>query len=105
MAARPSGNNGFGSGRQRPPVHSNLATIGRPVTSTRQPSGGAAAPGRDSIFASLSNRNFRWFVFGQAASTSGLWTQRVAQDWLVLQLTHNAFFVGLATAMQFLPTL
>lgn len=75
------------------------------MTSTRQPSGGAAAPGRDSIFASLSNRNFRWFVFGQAASTSGLWTQRVAQDWLVLQLTHNAFFVGLATAMQFLPTL
>src|SRR5699024_10228858 len=51
------------------------------------------------------NRNFRWFVFGQAASTSGLWTQRVAQDWLVLTLTHNAFVVGLATAMQFVPTL
>lgn len=60
---------------------------------------------RASMFASLDNRNFRWFVFGQAASTSGLWTQRVAQDWLVLELTHNAFFVGIATAMQFLPTL
>lgn len=66
---------------------------------------GAAAPRREGMFASLDNRNFRWFVFGQAASTSGLWTQRVAQDWLVLQLTHNAFFVGLATAMQFVPTL
>lgn len=60
---------------------------------------------RDGLFASLSNRNFRWFVVGQAASTSGLWTQRVAQDWLVLTLTHNAFIVGIATAMQFVPTL
>lgn len=60
---------------------------------------------RESMFASLDNRNFRWFVFGQAASTSGLWTQRVAQDWLVLELTDNAFFVGIATAMQFVPTL
>ncbi len=62
-------------------------------------------PRRDGLFASLDNRNFRWFVFGQAASTSGLWTQRVAQDWLVLTLTHNAFAVGVATAMQFVPTL
>jgi MFS family permease len=65
----------------------------------------ATSSAREGFFASLSNRNFRWFVFGQAASTSGLWTQRVAQDWLVLELTHNAFFVGLATAMQFVPTL
>ncbi|WP_446666963.1 MFS transporter [Flexivirga sp. B27] len=62
-------------------------------------------PRRDGLFASLHNRNFRWFVFGQAASTSGLWTQRVAQDWLVLTLTHNAFLVGVATATQFVPTL
>lgn len=77
------------------------------MTTTRPPADGAGAPvrRRESIFTSLSNRNFRWFVFGQAASTSGLWTQRVAQDWLVLELTHNAFFVGLATAMQFVPTL
>lgn len=64
-----------------------------------------ARPARTGLFASLDNRNFRWFVFGQAASTSGLWTQRVAQDWLVLELTNNAFYVGLATAMQFVPTL
>lgn len=60
---------------------------------------------RDGLFSSLQNRNFRWFVFGQATSTSGLWTQRIAQDWLVLTLTNNAFVVGLATAMQFVPTL
>ncbi len=60
---------------------------------------------RPGVFASLRDRNFRFFVFGQAASTSGLWTQRVAQDWLVLTLTHSAFAVGIATAMQFVPTL
>ncbi|MEO7126460.1 MAG: MFS transporter [Nakamurella sp.] len=77
------------------------------MTSTKHPPASTPEPQpqRESIFASLSNRNFRWFVFGQAASTSGLWTQRVAQDWLVLELTNNAFFVGLATAMQFAPTL
>lgn len=66
---------------------------------------GPSHPRREGLFASLSNRNFRWFVLGQAMSTSGLWTQRVAQDWLVLTLTHNAFVVGIATAMQFVPTL
>lgn len=69
------------------------------------PSNRAEQPQRESIFASLGNRNFRWFVFGQAASTSGLWTQRLAQDWLVLELTHNTFAVGVTTAMQFVPTL
>ncbi len=57
------------------------------------------------MFAALGIRNFRWFVVGQAASTSGLWTQRVAQDWLVLTLTHDPFAVGVATALQFVPTL
>lgn len=87
-------------------------TAPRSDRSTSSPSEPAAPPPalpirprREGIFASLDNRNFRWFVFGQAASTSGLWTQRVAQDWLVLQLTHNAFAVGVATAMQFVPTL
>ncbi|MBN9610278.1 MAG: hypothetical protein BGO26_03020 [Actinobacteria bacterium 69-20] len=86
-------------------------TAPRSDRSTPSPSEPAAppstttTPSREGIFASLDNRNFRWFVFGQAASTSGLWTQRVAQDWLVLQLTHNAFAVGVATAMQFVPTL
>jgi len=57
------------------------------------------------MFAALGIRNFRWFVFAQAVSTSGLWIQRVAQDWLVLTLTHHPFAVGVATALQFVPTL
>ncbi len=99
-----------------PTIHSPL--LGRTVPTTTPQSPSRTQPTleppnfrtpdsrpRGGLFASLRNRNFRWFVFGQATSTSGLWTQRVAQDWLVLTLTHNAFIVGIATAMQFVPTL
>jgi MFS family permease len=81
-------------------------TTSQSITRAQHPTADTVVPPRrDGLFASLRNRNFRWFVFGQAMSTSGLWTQRVAQDWLVLTLTHNAFVVGIATAMQFVPTL
>jgi MFS family permease len=58
-----------------------------------------------SMFSSLGSRNFRIFVGGQVASQIGGWTQRVAQDWLVLTLTGSAAAVGVTTALQFLPTL
>lgn len=38
-------------------------------------------------------------------SNIGTWAQRVAQDWLVLELTHSANLLGLVTALQFLPSL
>jgi MFS family permease len=39
-------------------------------------------------------------------SNTGTWMQRVAQDWLVLELTHGSgIAVGLATGLQFLPLL
>jgi MFS family permease len=38
-------------------------------------------------------------------SLSGTWVQSVAQQWLVLQLTHSAFKVGLIVTVQFLPLL
>lgn len=57
------------------------------------------------MFVSLRARNFRIFVTGQVVSNTGAWTQRVAQDWLVLTLTGSAAAVGITTALQFLPTL
>ncbi|MDZ4719285.1 MAG: MFS transporter [Roseiflexaceae bacterium] len=42
---------------------------------------------------------------GQLISQTGSWMQRTAQDWLVLQLTHSPFALGLVTALQFLPVL
>ncbi len=57
------------------------------------------------MFASLHARDFRVFVSGQLVSYIGGWTQRIAQDWLVLSLTGSTAAVGLTTALQFLPTL
>ena len=38
-------------------------------------------------------------------SLVGTWMQSVAQAWLVLQLTHDPFVLGLVTALAFLPVL
>ncbi|MFT4199141.1 MFS transporter [Gordonia sp. (in: high G+C Gram-positive bacteria)] len=62
---------------------------------------------RDSrMFASLSHRNYRIYFTGALVSNIGTWIQRVAQDWLVLELSHgSAVAVGVTTALQFLPAL
>src|SRR6478609_2629052 len=57
------------------------------------------------MFSSLRSRNFRIFVTGQVGSQIGGWTQRIAQDWLVLTITGSAAAVGVTIALQFLPTL
>jgi MFS family permease len=54
-------------------------------------------------FSALAIRNYRLFWFGQLISLTGTWMQRTAQDWLVIQLTHSPFDLGLVTAFQFLP--
>lgn len=56
-------------------------------------------------FAALKSRGYRTYLIGQSLANTGTWMQSVAQDWLVLRLTHNAAAVGLVMALQFLPTL
>jgi MFS family permease len=57
-------------------------------------------------FGSLSTRNYRLFAAGQVISNTGTWMQRVAQDWLVLDLTHGSgSALGITTGLQFLPLL
>jgi MFS family permease len=59
-----------------------------------------------SLFRSLRNRNYRLFATGQVISNSGTWMQRVAQDWLILSLTHGSgTALGITTGLQFLPLL
>jgi MFS family permease len=66
----------------------------------------AAAAARTTIFQSLRVRNYRLFAAGQVVSLSGTWMQRVAQDWLVLDLSHNSgTAIGLTTGLQFAPVL
>ena len=58
------------------------------------------------LFRSLRVRNFRLYASGQAISLTGTWMQRVAQDWLVLDLSHNSgTALGIVLALQFGPTL
>ena len=57
-------------------------------------------------FRALSNRNYRLYAAGGVVSNVGTWMQRVAQDWLVLQLTGNSGTgLGITTGLQFLPFL
>ncbi|HEY5150291.1 MAG TPA: MFS transporter, partial [Mycobacterium sp.] len=60
---------------------------------------------RPSTFAALHVRNYRLFFSGQVVSNTGTWMQRIAQDWLVLQITNSPLAVGITTALQFLPML
>jgi MFS family permease len=57
-------------------------------------------------FRSLSNSNYRLYAAGGLVTNTGTWMQRVAQDWLVLQLTGNSgIALGITTGLQFLPFL
>jgi MFS family permease len=67
--------------------------------------GQTGAPARPRTFAALRVRNYRLFFAGQIVSNTGTWMQRIAQDWLVLELTHSPLAVGITTALQFLPML
>ncbi len=56
-------------------------------------------------FAALSSRGYRIYLAGQSLANIGAWMQSIAQDWLVLDLTHSATAVGVTMALQFLPML
>src|SRR5215469_11372144 len=58
-----------------------------------------------STFSVFSHRNYRLYWLGQLVSLFGTWMQSIGQVWLVLQLTHSAFQIGLVGALQSLPIL
>lgn len=60
---------------------------------------------RTRTFAALRVRNFRLYFIGQLISISGTWMQSVAQGWLVLKITGSSVDLGIAVALQFIPTL
>jgi MFS family permease len=64
-----------------------------------------APPGLRRTFRSLRTRNFRLYASGQALSLIGTWMQRMAQEWLVLDLTGSGRWLGVTAALQFLPLL
>ena len=56
-------------------------------------------------FRALNHRDYRLFFSGQLVSLIGTWMQRVAQAWLVLELTDSPFKLGLINALQSAPML
>src|SRR5260370_952150 len=56
-------------------------------------------------FLALRHSNFRLFWFGQLISLVGTWMQTTAQAWLVLELTHSAWLLGVVGALQFLQVI
>ena len=50
-------------------------------------------------------RNFRLFWLGQTTSLVGSWMQTVAVGWTALELTNDAFMVGLVSAANSFPIL
>lgn len=49
--------------------------------------------------------NFRLYFSGQAISLVGTWMQRIAVSWLVYDLTHSAFMLGLVVFAGQIPVL
>ncbi|WP_235928854.1 MFS transporter [Marisediminicola senii] len=56
-------------------------------------------------FASLAIRNYRLYVISQVISNTSVWMQRIAVDWLVLELTCSVTMVGITVMLQFGPIL
>ena len=76
----------------------DTSRTGSTATIGHEPSGG--------IFAALALPNYRIWVAGALVSNIGTWMQRVAQDWLVLELSGGSgVAVGITTALQFVGML
>lgn len=81
-----------------PPARSN-ATLTAPLNlvTTRPP--------WSQTFSSLKIRNYRIFASANLLAVTAIWMQRVAQDWMVLELSGSVTAVGITTFMQFVPSL
>ncbi len=56
-------------------------------------------------FSALGIARYRWIWIGSFISNIGTWVQKVAQPWLILQLSGSAFLLGLDGFLQDIPLL
>lgn len=85
------------SPRQATSIGGNPATAPIPAAVGR--------PAWRDTFVSLKVPNFRWFAASHLVAVSAMWMQRIAQDWLVFELSGSATAVGVTVALQFAPML
>ena len=73
--------------------------------SKRLPGAKAARRPVPRAFSALQHRNYQlWFV-GQLISVAGTWMQAIAQGWLVYQISHSEFTLGLMGFASAIPIL
>ena len=82
----------------------------QPDAATRTDRAASAPPPkrrpRGVMFSALVEPNYRKYLAGAFVSNIGTWMQRIAQDWLVLELSGGSgLAVGITTGLQFLPML
>lgn len=65
----------------------------------------AHKPGARAAFRAFQNYNYRLYWSGQVISVTGTWMQRIAQAWLVLQITNSPLALGTIATVQFAPIL
>jgi MFS family permease len=86
------------STKAEPAYASRTDRIEVPAATLKHPRGGT--------FRALVEPNYRKYLAGSFVSNIGTWMQRVAQDWLVLELSGGSgLAVGITTGLQFLPML
>jgi MFS family permease len=86
---------------QEQPAHESESGHKAAIISSPQQSGKSLRR----TFTSLRHRNYRLYFFGQTISLLGSFMQSVGQAWLVLELTHSAWQLGVVGALQALPVL
>src|SRR5256885_2920563 len=55
------------------------------------------------VFKAFQYRDFRLLWFGACTSSIGTWMQKVAQSWLVFQISGSPFLLGLDTFLGEIP--
>lgn len=56
-----------------------------------------------STYRALNNSNFRIYFITQFFSMSGTWMQSIAQGWLVYQITHSGYWLGIISFISQVP--
>jgi MFS family permease len=74
-------------------------------TSPPAPQASLGHPFLQRALSSLAFRDFRLLWSGAFASTIGTWMQKVAQSWLIFDLTKSSFYLGLDDFLGQLPIL
>jgi len=55
-------------------------------------------------FKAFGSRNYRLFFFGQSVSLMGTWMQKTAVSWVVYELTHSKFMLGMTLFASMFPS-